>query len=172
MAYGDGVTLCYRCDTRRGACTGRCRSCDPRGPRSRNRQPAGDMPAPSGTDADDHLIGMARGIIRTRDVRRLETSKRHKLEVLTEMLGVPWSFTASGVPRLMAPRTPATIALPAPMTPMPPGFALGTAAPGTPAGSFVAPAPATPIAAHLAAEAEGVGPQGMGVIPPAGADDA
>ena len=87
-------------------------------------------------EADDHLIGTARGIIRTRDVRRLETSKRHKLKVLTETLGVHWSFTASGVPRLMAPRTPATIALPASMTPMPPGFALGTAAPGTPAGSF------------------------------------
>ena len=30
MAYGDGVTLCYRCD---GGCVCRCRSCDPRGPR-------------------------------------------------------------------------------------------------------------------------------------------
>ncbi len=29
VAYGDGVTLCYRCD---GGCVCRCRSCDPRRP--------------------------------------------------------------------------------------------------------------------------------------------
>jgi hypothetical protein len=30
VAYGDGVTLCYRCD---GGCVCNCRSCNPRGPR-------------------------------------------------------------------------------------------------------------------------------------------
>jgi hypothetical protein len=30
IAYGDGVTLCYRCD---GGCVCNCRSCNPRGPR-------------------------------------------------------------------------------------------------------------------------------------------
>ncbi len=39
MAYVDGVTLCYRCD---GGCVGRCRSCDPRGPR-RTEQPPEEM---------------------------------------------------------------------------------------------------------------------------------
>jgi hypothetical protein len=46
------------------------------------------------------------------------------------MVGVIWSFTAVGDPRLMATMTPAAIALPAPMTPVMP-FGEG-AAPGTP----------------------------------------
>jgi hypothetical protein len=31
VAYGDGVTMCYRCN--HGQCTCNCRSCNPRGPR-------------------------------------------------------------------------------------------------------------------------------------------
>jgi hypothetical protein len=60
IAYGDGVSLCFRCEIRRGACTCRCRSCDPRGPRSHTEPIDAHIEAPTARTAwkEGHHVGV------------------------------------------------------------------------------------------------------------------
>ena len=58
VAYGDGVTMCYRCS--HGQCTCNCRSCNPRGPRG-EELPA-DLPWAVDENQTNHtLVGMCPG---------------------------------------------------------------------------------------------------------------
>ena len=84
VAYGDGVTLCYRCDTRRGACTCRCRSCDPRGPRHTEQAVTIDahIEAPIARTAgkEGHRVGV-RNLSMGWDVRREDHQTHYRQDL-------------------------------------------------------------------------------------------